>query len=264
MLPEPIYVPILKGKEGEFAALEALDNEIKMRLTPCIEIPKVPFDYGSDRPAKSLDSHVHGIVDRIKKCWGARSFYLDISNLGVKESKEAADALQIVLRDCNEQHLTPIPVVSRSSSPECISAARVNSESKGAVACIRLFVEDFEEEIAIENELGVIVSGLGLADASSADLLVDLGDVSTEPKRASLIARSVLSLIPRVNEWRRIILAASSFPEDLSDVGASTIALLPRAEWDLWRTLQRRPAALVRTGSDLWRLPYCKSYNKRT
>jgi hypothetical protein len=47
-------------------------------------------------------------------------------------------------------------------------------------------------------------------------------------------------------EWRRIILAATSFPEDLSDVDAQTISTLPRHEWELWKTLQRRPDSLPR------------------
>ena len=41
------------------------------------------------------------------------------------------------------------------------------------------------------------------------------------------------------------LFAASSFPENLSDV-ASTVSTLPRREWQLWQTLQRRPDRLRR------------------
>lgn len=245
MLQEPIYVPILKGKEGEYAALESLDDRIKSRLTPVIEVPKIPHDYANERPSKSLVGHVGNVADRIQKCWKDSPFYLDIPWVQTGEHPhEAAAALKIILRGCLDQKLEPIPVVSCSSNPEYISAAKGHMVNNGAIACIRLYVEDFEEDVEIEKNIEALILGLGLTDAFSVDLLIDLGDVSAESRGASIIARSVLSLVPRRDEWRRIILAASSFPEDLSDVGASTIATLPRVEWDLWRTLQRRPPAL--------------------
>jgi hypothetical protein len=56
MTTQPIYIPVLKGKEGEFAALEALDplsTDIKPLLLPLIEIPSVPYDYANERPPKA-------------------------------------------------------------------------------------------------------------------------------------------------------------------------------------------------------------------
>lgn len=52
--------------------------------------------------------------------------------------------------------------------------------------------------------------------------------------------------MPRLNEWRRVIIAASSFPEDLSDVDASSVTMLPRREWLLWESLRRKPKQLPR------------------
>ncbi|HLZ43033.1 MAG TPA: hypothetical protein VKQ11_18845, partial [Candidatus Sulfotelmatobacter sp.] len=64
--------------------------------------------------------------------------------------------------------------------------------------------------------------------------------------KAVLIARSVFSMIPNKEGWRRLILVGASFPEDLSDVDAANPTKLPRREWALWRTLQKRPSALPR------------------
>jgi hypothetical protein len=44
MATQPIYVPMLKGKEGEFAALEVLNSDIRADLMPLIEVPGVPYD----------------------------------------------------------------------------------------------------------------------------------------------------------------------------------------------------------------------------
>jgi hypothetical protein len=43
-----------------------------------------------------------------------------------------------------------------------------------------------------------------------------------------------------------VVLAAASFPEDLSEVDAATVSTLTRREWELWSMLQRRPTLLPR------------------
>jgi hypothetical protein len=247
MPDQPLYVPILKGKEGEFAALEALDNGVKSRLAPLIEVPAVPYDYTNERPAKSLDEHVASVPDRLKRCCGDIQFYLDLPWFDADEHlSDGRTALEAILTACNELEIVAIPVLSRASSRDYLSAAIPNASRNIQSVCIRLLVEDFDEQIDLDAEIDRLMSSLGLSDGSTADLVIDLEDLTTDSGRATLIARSVLSMIPRREEWRRIILAASSFPEDLSDVGAATTTTLPRLEWDLWRTLQRRPGLLPR------------------
>ncbi len=90
-----------------------------------------------------------------------------------------------------------------------------------------------------------LLTGLGRVSVSSIDLIIDLEDLGSDPGRALLVARSVFSMIPKKN-FRYMILAAASFPEDLSDVDAATTTTLPRREWELWKTLQRRPNLLPR------------------
>ena len=53
-------------------------------------------------------------------------------------------------------------------------------------------------------------------------------------------------MVPQVAAWRQVVLAAASFPEDLSEVDAATVSTLPRREWELWSMLQRRPKLLPR------------------
>jgi len=46
----PLYVPILKGKEGEFAAREELSTAVRDVILPLVEVPRVPYDYANERP----------------------------------------------------------------------------------------------------------------------------------------------------------------------------------------------------------------------
>lgn len=248
MPAQPIYIPILKGKEGEFAALEVLATDVRDQLMPLIEIPAVPYDYANERPAKSLDEHMEAITLRLQKCCANRSIFLDLPWFGTDEHlTDGRTAFEVVLGGCATSGVTAVPVISRSSSVSYIDAAEACSAKYGTGACIRLLVEDFEEDIDLEAEVNVLLNELGFADATSVDLVIDLEDLGREATRAILVARSVLSTMPRKMEWRRIILAAASFPEDLSDVDAATTVTLPRHEWDLWKALQRRPGALPRT-----------------
>ena len=60
------YVPILKGREGEYGALQTLAPSTRQALTPLIKIPPIPWDFEEERPAKTVDQHLKkvGTKDR--------------------------------------------------------------------------------------------------------------------------------------------------------------------------------------------------------
>jgi T4 beta protein len=246
MPAKPIYVPVLKGKEGEFAALEELSADVKAQIMPLIEIPAVPYDYANERPAKDLDEHIRNIAQRIFRCWQSGPLYLDSPWFGEDEKISGGPlAIAAVLADCRKLGVNAVPVISRTSSAEYKNAAAEYSSLTDLGACIRLLVEDFEEDIDVDAEVEQLIRNFE-GDAAKIDLLLDLEDLGADENRALLVARYVLSMAPNPSQWRRVIVAGASFPEDLSDVGAETIATLPRREWDVWRALQRKPAKLPR------------------
>src|SRR5262245_8571694 len=112
----PFYVPILKGKEGEFAALEELSSHVRDAILPLIEIPRVPYDYANERPARTLDEHIAGIADRLRRCWQDRVLYLDLPWFDEAEQLEDGTvAMYKVLRDCRDAHVLAIPIIATSS-----------------------------------------------------------------------------------------------------------------------------------------------------
>jgi hypothetical protein len=268
-MPNPIYVPILKGKEGEYAALEALSTDIKGLLMPLIEIPAIPYDYANERPAKSLDDHIAEIPERLKKACTTMPIYLDLPWFGEDETlANGQTACEAILTRCSELGVTVIPVLSRDNTPAYLAAAKGHAVSTGNGTCVRLLVEDFEEEVDLSAEIDRILNCALSVDIGSTDLIIDLDDLGANAGRAALVARSVFSMIPNKDAWRRIILAAASFPEDLSDVSAATIVRLPRHEWDLWKMLQRKPDLLPRRdllfGDYAMAHPVAKTLDPRT
>ncbi len=55
------YVPVLKGKEGEFRALAHLPPNAKDRLTPFIDIPRRELDRKTNQPKESIDVYLEKI-----------------------------------------------------------------------------------------------------------------------------------------------------------------------------------------------------------
>lgn len=246
MTTQPLYVPVLKGKEGEFAALEVLKTDVRRIVMPLIEIPSIPYDYVNERPAKSLDEHVSGIAARLRRCWPDNPLYLDLPWFENEECLEDGRvALEAVLADCVSAGVQVAPVVSRRNSAKYLLAAGHHARKANFGTALRLTVEDFEEDVDLVVEVEHLSQKLGLM-ASSIDLILDLEDLGADDGKAVLIARSVFSMIPNRDEWRRVILVGASFPEDLSDVDAANVTKLPRREWVLWRTLQKRASALPR------------------
>ncbi len=59
------YVPILKGKEGEYLSLRDLDLTVRIAFTPLIEVPQIPWDHQTESPAKTVDEHLRNVATRV-------------------------------------------------------------------------------------------------------------------------------------------------------------------------------------------------------
>ena len=242
-----LYVPILKGKEGEFAALETLPPAVKPLVTPLIEVPGVPFDFALGRSARSLDEHTRSVLERMSKSWGANEFYLSTPYFG--EDEHLADgrcALDFLLSECKKRDLRVIPVISPRSSDACFKTL-FERKNHDETVCIRLSTSDFTEDVDTDEVLSDLLQRIGRGSVNGLDLVVDFGDLEFEDAIAAFMARSVLAMPVPLNEaWTNVIFAASSFPKDLSSVGPNSITLLPRREWKLWKEIHGKRSAIPR------------------
>ena len=73
------YVPILKGREVEYGALQILQD--RTGLMPPSKVPPIPWDYEEERPAKTIDKHLEKVAQKIQRrrgvlvapTWGSSS-----------------------------------------------------------------------------------------------------------------------------------------------------------------------------------------------
>src|ERR1700685_2120994 len=101
MAGQPVYVPVLKGKEGEYGALEALSAsaiDVRDGIMPLVEVPDVPYDYETEESAKTLDQHVDGIGERLRRCWHNRELFIELPwSEGEERLSDGRVALESVL-----------------------------------------------------------------------------------------------------------------------------------------------------------------------
>jgi hypothetical protein len=241
------YVPILKGRQGEYGALETLSLTVKDGLTPLIEIPPIPLNFAQGVPSKSIDEHLAKVAITMKRSVGlGRSFFIDF--LWIPESERMKDGtlpVEWIFRAAREQDLLPIPVLNLIKGTEPLEATReiVRQDQRGL--CLRMQREDFTEFPNLEEQMLATLEQVSVPVAS-ADLLLDLRSIIA-PKQIDV--DSVIELvesIPRLRQWRSFTLTATSFPENLVGLPPSDSSIIGRAEWSLWLDLRRRRRELSR------------------
>lgn len=246
-MKSPLYVPILKGKEGEFAAVEALFGDAKLAILPLVEVPSIPFDYVNEQPSRTLEKHVGGLAARIQRAWKSeRPIMLDLgAHCDEEVLSSGKHAFSLFAEEAQAEKLQVIPVLDPTSSHAAIDAAGEHASSSGLGVCVRLRLADFGEDVDVVGFLSGLLERLGLKP-DETDIVVDFQEIR-DVSQSILMFRAVQGILPEVEGWRRMILAAASFPEDLRDADAAATSVLPRLEWRLWKSLQARPDRLLRS-----------------
>jgi hypothetical protein len=236
------YVPILKGRAGEYGALQAMTAEVKAALTPLIEIPPIAWDFDDDQPAKTIDQHLEKVNPKISQSWGAeRPAFLDLLWIAPDERMASGEhPLTYVFTTARRKGLQIIPVTGLVRDADYQSSCRdVIAQDRRGV-CVRLQREDFEESDDLAAQVAGLLDALGLSPGE-ADLMLDLRAVGANEGNTLLAAVPVLvRSIPQLERWRSFVLAATAFPADLMELPPSSISSIARLEWIVWRSLIAR------------------------
>lgn len=220
------YVPILKGKRGEYGALKRIPSDQRSGFTPLIEmIP--PSRHGKARlPDDVLEKAVAGLADG----WSGACF-VDFSRFSVPEQASAAAATLTAARGSS---LQTIPVVGIDSSSKLRSEISAAARKDKLGVSIRVGETQFEGN-GIEAGLDELLAALGVSP-SGVDLIVDLRDAPS-----SHLARALLALVPDVAAWRTLTLAATAMPRSLASLPKFAVVKVPRKEWSSWRLASEDP-----------------------
>lgn len=230
------YLPILKGKKGEFDALSWLDSATKDALTPLVEVFTVPWDWDEDVPAKTIEAHLDSFAKGIVNGWGAgRSIFIDTIWLDPDAQAGGKHHLEYLF-DALRGQVDAVPVggLVRGDAHAAAIAAIVALDGRGAC---RLDADDVSDSTSLKASIDSWLAAVGVT-ATDVDLVVDLGEVTSTNRGAFEIATgALLPTLPYLNDWRSLTLASGAFPRDLSSVPAESEELFDRHDWRLWRAV---------------------------
>jgi len=216
------YVPVLKVKRAEKAALQLIAPAIRSQMTPLLEIVERRKDK-KPTVAGHLDTAFKGLAESVRPY--ARCF-LDAREIAL----DGPPAAEEVFQRATAAGIAFIPVTGVSRTVDV--AAALNYAERGVA--IRLSREEFEQG-GLERSFRAFVRRNGLRPRDT-DLIVDLGPVEEMiPEGIAAFARQFLLEVPEPNEWRNLTLSGSSFPRSMGVVQRKSHAFVDRAEWLTWK-----------------------------
>ncbi len=172
-MPDIAYVPVLKGRQGEFAALASIQPATRVRILPMVEIVPGP----ADEP-----NALKSVIDRTAKKlhpWAGNRLLLDAGLLAT--DVEVADGLGAVgyaVVKAISDGVSATPVVRLNDEARAHDdAAAVHAENASGIA-VRLNPEDLDEDPEdIDAGLGDLLRRLAV-NRGEMELILDLGVVN--------------------------------------------------------------------------------------
>lgn len=235
------YVPILKGKAGELAALSQVQPATWNLMSPLIEVVP-PAEEGAD--PKAIVKSCKQVVEKVFSAYQGIPVMLDagLLDLSVPVSR-GRSALAVLAEEARESHVTAIPVVRLDDPALAIEDACAANAQDEAGVVVRLLSDDLDEDPDdVQRQLDLVLTNLAVIP-QSVDLLLDLGAVEGDiaVRGGARVAVSLLRELNDVQEWRSVIVAAGAFPVDLSQFSAWKLGEHPRFDAQLYDRVMRRP-----------------------
>lgn len=233
------YVPIIRWKRGEQKALEYLEDSLKYTMTPLIEVPPIDWDFQNEEPKKTIDEHLEGIGDTIKKSWNHNgAIFIDAYHVCLEDIELMSNGqhpLEYIISEAHNKGITAIPVTGIKRGRNYQNAVKQLVETYKNGYCLRLEDDDFED---IEQSLNIIGETLDI-DYNEVDLIIDYKYI--DPKYESRIERLILGTIyeiPLLSSWRTFTICGTAFPKNLSDqISTGTDGDIRRSEWQIYKKI---------------------------
>jgi hypothetical protein len=239
------YVPILKGRLGEFNALRSVTEEQAGKFTPLIEF--VPqgneLDDDGEPDHAAVATTVNRTIDRLEKAWPkSTDVFVDLHALpaivgyypvpNVIDYFYRLDQSQVI-PVCRPQDLEEPGLLERLHESLDVFADRN--------ICIRLSDEDLDErDEPIATSVEQLLGKLGTVP-DDVDLVVDFSAINeTSASFAARIGRLVISDLPYLDSWKSLTVAAGGFPSSLDDVAPDSLTEKPRWELTTFGNLRDR------------------------
>ncbi|MEW2471766.1 hypothetical protein AB0919_43405 [Streptomyces sp. NPDC046994] len=223
------YVPILKGKVGEFLALGHASQEVRAQIRPVMEIvPDFELRDLLETFCEHAMDHVPSGMVLTVDC-GALPFVRVLE--GDVGGPVARVGESLALRG-----VAMCPVFRRADPDDVLTEVAGAAAAHRQGACLRFSTAvDLSDLIPDKTEMRDLLRAVQL-EPEEVDLLVDAGPVHSGRAREALAegtaeALNSLSRWP----WRHLCVAAGAFPVNLTGFPRGTATPVVREDARLWR-----------------------------
>lgn len=248
------YIPILKWKPAEQAALAKLSGKEKKFITPLVQLvmptPKLPKKEEREKTREeqleetiaSFEAKIPIIPEDILQSWGIAPIMLDLSLIYTPSLR--VEGFDKILTTGKKLGLFLIPVLNLSSDEETKRIVGSLAKKYNSGLCLRLVRSDFIDTNKLSAELQNFLKTYILSERD-IDLLIDLKE-DKDSEYSKLINLS--QQIPNLSEWRTFSFASGAFPVDLTDCKVDEERYIPRLDWSNWvnqmnsKILKRHPS----------------------
>lgn len=259
--PESRYYPFLKGRDGEFRALEQLSVDQREPITPLIDVPppSVTFERVDEEKRiqiATVDQALNGYAAKIVKAWGQVDPCL-VDLAGFDPADRMANGehpLGAFLSEAWVVGLAAVPVTGPDRDRAQVETVRDAISGRPLGAAIRLRGAVLARTDDFERSLGTLLDQIG-KEPPDVDLLLDFGElIKSRVADTAAAVPKVIEALPEVKRWRSLVLCTGAYPTELgSVVGRDETKELPRRDWQLWRDV-------ISSRHDLPRLPSFGDY----
>jgi hypothetical protein len=244
------YVPILRGKEGEYGAVRELAKALKTGITPFFDIPPIPmvFDDNGVGTPKDTDAHFQSVAKKIQGCWGTdRPLFVDLYwTPGSEQVSDGRSAYTYILDENRSVGVKVVPVTGLRRDADHQAAVRAALAKDQLGICVRLERQDFDDKVDLAAQLDALLKKMKVT-VDQVDIIIDLRTLLAETATTEAkAARTLVTDLPYVQKWRTLTIAGSAFPKSLSDCGPDSINILERTEWLMWKALYAKQKAIPR------------------
>jgi Beta protein len=214
------YVPILKVKQGEKAALARVAGTLVPRITPLLEIVERTDSKPVDKHIGTAFKGLRDAVSSYPRC------FIDTREIEADGSGAAHSVFS--LAKAAGIVFTPVTGVTRATD---VTPALEHREHGLA---LRLTRAEFEAG-QLPSAIPAFLSTHELSP-SELDLIVDLGAVEEMiVDGIAALTNAFLADVPNHQDWRTLTVAACAFPVSMGGVQRHAHDLVERSDWLAWR-----------------------------
>jgi hypothetical protein len=224
------YMPILKGREGEFSAVSHLADALVPHVLPIFEV--VPTTDGPIRDAYRFGDKVHESLP------ANVTIAVDVQHL-----PDPADGVRRPMRDIADDLgawvIPMLTVLHLHDSPERMADAACAADMHGGRAVLRLGSDTHDPDDAeAEGQLDRLSRHAGLT-IEQCDFVLDVFQLRSERdlSRVEPIVRKCVSWAQRY-PWRSVTVAAGAMLASISNLPANTPTPLRRWDLQLWQRVR--------------------------